>query len=72
MATAIKKESSLNYKAFVKELNAHLRRDFSIKLPVLVDGTPDWTYMQRWMKSISREREAALVDLNELVTARGA
>ncbi|OUD85998.1 restriction endonuclease subunit S [Clavibacter michiganensis] len=72
VATAIKKESSLNYKAFVKELNAHLRRDFSIKLPVLVDGTPDWTYMQRWMKSISREREAALVDLNELVTARGA
>ncbi len=53
IATAIFKESQNNYRAFIKELNAHIKRDFSIKLPVKTDGTPDYEFMERYMIRIA-------------------
>lgn len=60
VAAVIQKESSLNYKAFVKELNAHLRADFAIRLPVDASGEPDWEHMEKTMWEVMNEREMAL------------
>lgn len=52
IASAIFKESQNNYQAFIKELNAHIKRDFIIKLPADADGNPDYEYMDKYMKNI--------------------
>ena len=52
IATAIFVESQNNYQAFIKELNAHVKRDFVIKLPVTEMGEPDWNYMESIMRKI--------------------
>lgn len=52
IATVIFIESQNNYQAFIKELNAHIKHDFAIKLPVTENGVPDWTYMENYMKGI--------------------
>lgn len=67
IAAAIQKESFLNYKAFVKELNAHLRVDFTLRLPIDAVGDPDWDYMEQTMQKVMAEREAALDSLQALV-----
>lgn len=63
IATAIFKESQNNYRAFIKELNAHVKRDFVIKLPVLDDGNPDYDYMSKYMKDIQERTEHILTYL---------
>lgn len=60
VATAIRKESLLNYKAFVKELNAHLRTDFTLRLPVDTAGNPDWEHMENMMHEVMVERDRVL------------
>lgn len=60
VASVIQKESALNYKAFVRELNAHLRKDFTLRLPVQSDGEPDWDRMEREMRDVIQEREQVL------------
>ena len=50
IATMVFKESQTYYKAFVDELNRHIKTDFSFWLPVTSKGTPDWSYMERYMK----------------------
>lgn len=68
IATLIRNECKIKYQAFGRELNAHFRKDFTIKLPVKSDtnGTvydethefsdegyiPDWGWMDRYMKSL--------------------
>ena len=59
IATAIFKESQNNYRAFIKELNAHIKRDFVIKLPSKVDRTPDYDYMSAYISRIKREPNIA-------------
>ena len=66
IATAIFRESQNNYRAFIKELNAHIKRDFTIKLPTKNDGTPDYDYMSNYMKNI---RENTNYQLNQLIFA---
>lgn len=39
-------------KAFVDELNRHIKTDFSFLLPVKIDDKPDWDYMERYMKNM--------------------
>ena len=56
IATAIFKESQNNYKAFIKELNAHIKTDFSIKLPVTDTGEPDWQFMDNYMRAIESKQ----------------
>ena len=55
IATAIFKESQNNYRAFIKELNAHIKKDFTIKLPVNLDGTPNYDYMSKYITRIKKQ-----------------
>lgn len=66
IATAIFKESQNNYRAFIKELNAHIKRDFIIKLPVNSDGTPDYDYMTEFISKIKCRSVIALKNLQTL------
>ena len=63
IATMIFKEGRLRYKAFIDELNRHMRTDFSILLPVTLANTPDWEYMEQYMKRIEERTKIALAHL---------
>lgn len=64
IATAIFKESQNNYRAFIKELNAHIKRDFVIKLPANDDGTPNYDYMSDYMKAANKKAAYTLGQLS--------
>lgn len=66
IATMIFKESRTYYKAFIDELNRHVKTDFSFYLPVKPDGSPNWQYMEDYMKSIFDETQARLSLLHKL------
>lgn len=51
IATAIT-TSCNNYEAFVDELNRHIKTDFTIYLPVISDGSPDYEYMDKYMRKV--------------------
>lgn len=53
IAHLIRFESANNYKAFARELNAHIKTDFVIKLPVDVNQEPDFNFIDRYIKSLS-------------------
>ena len=68
IATLIRNECKIKYQAFGRELNAHFRKDFTIKLPIKRDTNgivydethefsddgyiPDWEWMDSYMKSL--------------------
>ena len=68
ISTLIRNECKIKYQAFGRELNSHFRKDFTIKLPVLIDGNdyvfdknkkysdkgyvPDWKFMENYIKSL--------------------
>ena len=52
ISSVIFAESRLKYKAFVDELNRHIKTDFSILLPTTSNGDPDFEYMENYMKLI--------------------
>lgn len=52
IATLIFKESQTYYKAFENELNRHIKRDFLICLPVKIDNSPDWQYMEEYIRKL--------------------
>lgn len=68
IATLIRNECKIKYQAFGRELNAHIRKDFTIKLPVMHDEhgfiydntheysdegyIPDWKWMENYIKSL--------------------
>ena len=60
IGTVIFRESQLHYKAFSDELNRHMKRDFSILLPALPDDTPDFSYMETYMKGAGKHIDAVL------------
>lgn len=66
IAAAIFKESQNNYRAFIKELNAHIKRGFSIKLPANGDGTPDFEYMTEYIRRIKTQSSHTLKMLHTL------
>lgn len=51
ISTMIFRESRTYYKAFVDELNRHVKKDFSFYLPVDKYGKPDWVYMSEQMEN---------------------
>ena len=57
IASTIFVESQNNYQAFIKELNAHIKRNFTIKLPVTLYGVPDWDYMEQYMERCQKKTE---------------
>ena len=48
----IRYESKIKYYAFGRELNAHIGREFTIKLPVCKGGIPNWPYMEKYIKTL--------------------
>lgn len=68
IVSIIQNECRIKYQAFGRELNAHYKKDFLIKLPVKHNGnnieidvthefsddgfTPDWEYMENYIKSL--------------------
>lgn len=42
LARLIEKECSKRFVAFGRELNKHIKRDFTIKLPLIKENMPDW------------------------------
>ena len=68
LATLIRNECKIKYQAFGRELNAHFRKDFTLKLPVVRNGNeevfdktckfsdegyvPDWQWMEDYIKSL--------------------
>ena len=56
IAHLIRFESASNYKAFARELNAHIKTDFVIKIPVNENNLPDFNFMSSYIKSLSFSR----------------
>lgn len=54
IATTIFVESQNNYQAFIKELNAHVKTDFVIKLPITKYNCPDFISMEMIMEDIEK------------------
>ncbi len=52
IATTITKESRNNYKAFEKELNKYIKRDFEFLLPVTTKSEPDYQYMDKYISKL--------------------
>lgn len=68
IATLIRNECKIKYQAFGRELNSHIRKDFTLKLPVVRDENgfvldytyeysdegfiPDWLWMENYIKSL--------------------
>ena len=50
LATLIEKECSLRFVAFGRELNKHIKRDFTIKLPLLEKDKPNWKELENFIK----------------------
>lgn len=60
IATMIFRESRLCYKAFIDELNRHIKTDFSFYLPVEASGKPNWAYMEKYVQTIMDNTESDL------------
>lgn len=56
ISTAIFKESQNNYCAFIKELNAHIKRDFSFLLPVDDNNQPHYVFMDQYMATLMNKK----------------
>ncbi len=52
ICTIVFKEGNTHYKAFIDELNKHIKRDFEFPLPVKEDETIDFEYMEEYIKAL--------------------
>ena len=52
IATCIFKESRLHYKAFINELNRHVKKDFTFPLPAKQTNIPDFDYMDKYINNL--------------------
>lgn len=52
ISSVIFRESQLGYKAFIDELNRHIKTDFTIPLPVKEDETLDYSFMKKHIENI--------------------
>lgn len=68
VATMIFRESRTYYKAFIDELNRHIKTDYSFFLPVKSDGNPDWDYMEKYMSEMLETTSARLDVLAEVAS----
>lgn len=67
IATMIFKEGRTYYKAFIDELNRHIKTDFSIYLPVDSNGRPDWKYMEDYINQIESSVESSMYSLQKVI-----
>lgn len=66
ICSIIFKEGNTHYKAFINELNRHIKTDFSIKLPIREDGKPDFEYMDFYMNNLKRNIKSKLFHLKSI------
>lgn len=66
IATMVFREGRIHYKAFVDELNRHMKTDFTIPLPVKDDDSIDWEYMDSYMKKIEQISQERFKLLQEM------
>lgn len=66
ISTVIFREGRLHYKAFVDELNRHMKRDFAIPLPSLPNGSPNFEYMDCYIKDRMNSVTSFLSMLEEI------
>lgn len=52
ITSLIRYEARSKYCAFGRELNVHINRDFSVRLPVDGTGSPDWEWIVSFMRSL--------------------
>ena len=50
LATLIENECKLRFVAFGRELNKHIKRDFTIKLPLIEEDCPNWAELERCIR----------------------
>lgn len=50
LASLIEKESNMRFVAFGRELNKHIKRDFTIRLPLINEDVPDWQSINALIK----------------------
>lgn len=55
IVSIIKKECSVRFCAFGRELNVHYKTDFTLSLPATPGGKPDWQWMEDYIKSLHSE-----------------
>lgn len=48
----IKFEVKNKFRAFGRELNCHIKADFSVQLPIDENSCPDWQFMETYIKSL--------------------
>lgn len=48
----IKFEVKNKFRAFGRELNKHIKSDFTVNLPVTNEGNPDWNFMNEFMEKL--------------------
>lgn len=68
IATVIFKETQTHYKAFIDELNRHLKTDFSFYLPCKEDGTPNFEYMENYMKLLQNTINTNFIKLLSVIS----
>ena len=61
------KEARTYYKAFVDELNRHIKTDFSILLPVNDEGKIDWNFIENYIKVIKENTLERIEVLRDIV-----
>lgn len=66
ISTIIFKESRTHYKAFVDELNRHIRTDFTFILPVDDNNEPDYKYMENYMANLKNKILATYTILKDI------
>lgn len=52
ISTVIRMESRQHYQAFGRELNKHISKDFTVKLPTTKNNVPNWNLMENYIKSL--------------------
>ncbi len=63
IATMVFKEGRLHYKAFIDELNRHMKTDFTILLPIDSKNRPDWDYMENYMRRVEEKTQSVIQNL---------
>ena len=66
ICSVIFKEGNMHYKAFIDELNRHIKTDFSINLPITAEGKPDYIYMDKYMNNLLNNAKCKYNFLKEL------
>lgn len=66
ICAVIFKEGNTHYKAFIDELNRHIKTDFIIKLPVDSQGKPNYEYMDKYMVEVLNKTKNKLSCLNNI------